>query len=427
MLVEKLVIKGGNRLKGEVKVSGAKNAALKLMAASILSNDEVVLKNIPKIKDVFLMVKVLEELGMGVNLDDSGKATIVPANPLKHEASYELVNQMRASIIVLGPLLAKVGRARVALPGGCKIGLRKIDFHLRGLEKLGAKINVEHGFIEAEADVLKGADVSFDFPSVGATENVLMAAVKAKGTTVIENAAREPEITDLVCFLKQMGAKIEGTGTSTLIIDGVDKLGASKEYSVVSDRIEAGTFMVAVALAGGEILIKNAPLDFMGIVLEKLTGAGIKIDETADGLHVSRDEEIKPLDVVTLPYPGFPTDMQAQIITLLSLAGGTSIVTENVFENRFMLIDELNRMGANIRVQGPHAIIKGVEKFFGASVRATDLRGGAALVLAGLAAKGITEVIDISHIDRGYSNLDTKFRALGANIFRTGERDSLKD
>jgi len=425
--VEKLVIKGGNRLKGEVKVSGAKNAALKLMAASILSNDEVVLKNIPKIKDVFLMVKVLEELGMGVNLDDSGKATIVPANPLKHEASYELVNQMRASIIVLGPLLAKVGRARVALPGGCKIGLRKIDFHLRGLEKLGAKINVEHGFIEAEADVLKGADVSFDFPSVGATENVLMAAVKAKGTTVIENAAREPEITDLVCFLKQMGAKIEGTGTSTLIIDGVDKLGASKEYSVVSDRIEAGTFMVAVALAGGEILIKNAPLDFMGIVLEKLTGAGIKIDETADGLHVSRDEEIKPLDVVTLPYPGFPTDMQAQIITLLSLAGGTSIVTENVFENRFMLIDELNRMGANIRVQGPHAIIKGVEKFFGASVRATDLRGGAALVLAGLAAKGITEVIDISHIDRGYSNLDTKFRALGANIFRTGERDSLKD
>lgn len=425
--MEKLVIKGGNRLKGEVKVSGAKNAALKLMAASILSNDEVVLKNIPKIKDVFLMVKVLEELGMGVNLDDSGKATIVPANPLKHEASYELVNQMRASIIVLGPLLAKVGRARVALPGGCKIGLRKIDFHLRGLEKLGAKINVEHGFIEAEADVLKGADVSFDFPSVGATENVLMAAVKAKGTTVIENAAREPEITDLVCFLKQMGAKIEGTGTSTLIIDGVDKLGASKEYSVVSDRIEAGTFMVAVALAGGEILIKNAPLDFMGIVLEKLTGAGIKIDETADGLHVSRDEEIKPLDVVTLPYPGFPTDMQAQIITLLSLAGGTSIVTENVFENRFMLIDELNRMGANIRVQGPHAIIKGVEKFFGASVRATDLRGGAALVLAGLAAKGITEVIDISHIDRGYSNLDTKFRALGANIFRTGERDSLKD
>ena len=422
--MEKFLIRGGNRLKGTVKIGGAKNAALKLMAASILSDDKVVLKNVPKIKDVFIMAKVLEELGMKVDLSDSGTTTITPASSLRYEASYELVNQMRASIIVLGPLLAQVGKAHVALPGGCNIGLRKIDFHLRGLEKLGAKIRVKHGFIEAEATVLKGTNIDFNFPSVGATENILMAAVKAKGTTIIKNAAREPEITDLVYFLKQMGAKIDGAGTSCLVIKGVEKLRPTGEYTVVSDRIEAGTFMVVAVLSGGDVLIQNAPLNLMGMIKNKLIDAGVKINETDGGLRLSRNGEIKSLDIATLPYPGFPTDMQAQMMTLLSVANGTSIITENVFENRFMLIDELNQMGANIRVQGPHAIVKGVDSLTGASVRVTDLRGGAALVLAGLAAKGVTEVNDVSHIDRGYENFEIKLKSLGADISRLDEQNS---
>ncbi len=424
--MEKLVIRGENKLEGIVKISGAKNAALKIMAASILSDDKVMLKNVPRIKDVFVMAKVLEELGMKVNFNKSRGLIIAPASSLKHEAPYELVNQMRASIIVLGPLLAKVGKACVALPGGCNIGLRKIDFHLRGLEKMGAKIRLEHGFIEAEADVLKGTEIDFNFPSVGATENILMAAVKAKGTTIIKNAAREPEILDLIYFLKQMGAKIKGAGTSTLIIEGVDKLHSSQEYSVVSDRIEAGTFMVAAALTGGNIVIQNAPTNFMGMIIDKLTEAGITIDETSEGLRIFRKGEIKAIDISTLPYPGFPTDMQAQMMILLSIAKGASIVTENVFENRFMLVDELNRMGADIYIQDPHAVIKGVDGFIGSPVRATDLRGGAALVLAGLAAKGVTEIMDVFHIDRGYENLEAKLKSLGADIARIDEQESLK-
>jgi len=424
--MEKLVIRGGNKLEGIVKISGAKNAALKIMAASILSDDKVMLKNVPRIKDVFVMAKVLEELGMKVNFNKSRGLIIAPASSLKYEAPYELVNQMRASIIVLGPLLAKVGKACVALPGGCNIGLRKIDFHLRGLEKMGAKIRLEHGFIEAEADVLKGTEIDFNFPSVGATENILMAAVKAKGTTIIKNAAREPEILDLIYFLKQMGAKIKGAGTSTLIIEGVDKLHSSQEYSIVSDRIEAGTFMVAAALTGGNIVIQNAPTNFMGMIIDKLTEAGITINETGEGLRVFRKGEIKAIDISTLPYPGFPTDMQAQMMILLSIAKGASIVTENVFENRFMLVDELNRMGADIYIQDPHAVIKGVDGFIGSPVRATDLRGGAALVLAGLAAKGVTEIMDVFHIDRGYENLEAKLKSLGADIARIDEQESLK-
>jgi len=423
--MEKLVIRGGKKLEGIVKISGAKNAALKIMAASILSDDKVILKNVPRIKDVFVMAKVLEELGMKVDFNGSRGLVIAPAKSLKHEAPYELVNQMRASIIVLGPLLAKVGKAYVALPGGCNIGLRKIDFHLRALEKMGAKIRLEHGFIEAEADVLRGTEIDFNFPSVGATENILMAAVKAKGTTVIKNAAREPEILDLIYFLKQMGAKIKGAGTSTLVIEGVDKLHSSQEYSVVSDRIEAGTFMVAAALTGGNILIQNAPMNFMGMIIDKLTEAGVTIDETGEGLRVFRKGEIKAIDISTLPYPGFPTDMQAQMIILLSIAKGASIVTENVFEDRFMLVGELDRMGANIRVQGPHAVIKGVDGFIGSPVRATDLRGGAALVLAGLAAEGVTEIMDVFHIDRGYENLEAKLKSLGADIARIDEQESL--
>jgi len=423
--MEKLVIRGGKKLEGIVKISGAKNAALKIMAASILSDDKVILKNVPRIKDVFVMAKVLEELGMKVDFNGSRGLVIAPAKSLKHEAPYELVNQMRASIIVLGPLLAKVGKAYVALPGGCNIGLRKIDFHLRALEKMGAKIRLEHGFIEAEADVLRGTEIDFNFPSVGATENILMAAVKAKGTTVIKNAAREPEILDLIYFLKQMGAKIKGAGTSTLVIEGVDKLHSSQEYSVVSDRIEAGTFMVAAALTGGNILIQNAPMNFMGMIIDKLTEAGVTIDETGEGLRVFRKGEIKAIDISTLPYPGFPTDMQAQMMILLSIAKGASIVTENVFEDRFMLVGELDRMGANIRVQGPHAVIKGVDGFIGSPVRATDLRGGAALVLAGLAAEGVTEIMDVFHIDRGYENLEAKLKSLGADIARIDEQESL--
>jgi len=420
--MEKYVIKGGKKLKGRVKVSGAKNSALKLMAASLMAQGRTIIRNVPKIKDVYTMAEVLQTLGAKVDLSEADKVKIQTPSFLSCETSYELVSQMRASIIVLGPLLARLGRAKVAMPGGCNIGSRKIDMHLRGLARLGAKIKVGHGYIEAEARRLKGALIPLDFPSVGATENLLMAATMAQGTTVIENAAREPEIVDLIGFLNKMGARIRGGGTSTIEIKGVKELNPV-EYEVIPDRIETGTMLIAAAITQGDLLIENARSEHLELVLGKLREAGVTIRETGEGIRASLSKRPNAVDVATLPYPGFPTDLQPQMIVLLSLADGISVITENVFENRFIFVDELNRMGSQIRTDGHHAIIQGVESLSSAPVRASDLRGGAALVLAGLAAEGVTEVSDIYHIDRGYENFEQKLAALGADIRRVGQRE----
>lgn len=415
--MEKFLVRGGRRLAGSVKVGGAKNAALKLMAASLLADGPFILTNTPKIRDVFMMASVLEHLGGSVDLGYRDQVIIDPAGINSYEAPYELVSKMRASIIVLGPLVARTGRARVAMPGGCNIGSRKIDLHIRGLEALGVDIEVDHGFIDARADRLVGGVVALDFPSVGATENVLMAAVLAKGTTVIENAAREPEITDLAECLVAMGARIDGIGSATLQIEGVDRL-SGVSHSVVPDRIEAGTFLVAGALTGGDITVEDARIDHLEIVVTKLKQAGVGIELTPTGIRSYADGPLQPIDIATLPYPGFPTDMQAQMMALLALAEGTSIITENIFENRFIVANELVRMGCDIRIDGHHAVIKGVKEITGVPVKAPDLRGGAGLVLAGLAASGTTTVSEVYHIDRGYHDFEGKLRHLGADIER---------
>jgi len=418
--MEKYIIKGGKKLKGEVRVSGAKNATLKLMAASILTEEPTLLRNVPNIKDVYFMCRVLEELGFKVRMENR-TVEIKPHFSLKIETPYELVSKMRASIGVLGPLLARLGKARVALPGGCNIGSRKIDLHLRGLEVLRARIKVEHGFIEAEANGLVGDKISLDFPSVGATENLLMAAVLAEGTTFSENAAHEPEIVDLANFLNKMGAKIKGAGTFLIEIQGVKRL-HGVDYTVMSDRIEAGTFIVAAVLTKGEVYVKGFRKDYLELVLDKFREAGLKLLADSQGIWVAEQKGIKAIDIVTLPYPGFPTDLQPQVMVLLSLADGTSIITENVFESRFAHVEELKRFGCDIETQGHHAIIRGTNKLNAAKINATDLRGGAALVLAGLVANGSTQVGEIHHIDRGYEHFEQKLRDLGADIIR--QKDS---
>lgn len=412
-------ILGPAKLSGTVQISGAKNSALKLMAASILSDDTITLKNIPNIKDVRTMAAVLRVIGMKTEFKKRSVLEITAGNKLGHEAPYELVSQMRASIIVLGPLLARLGKARVAMPGGCNIGSRKIDLHIRGLKYLGAKIKVDRGFIEAKAKKLIGTEIILDYPSVGATENILMAAVLAEGKTVIENAAREPEITDLANFLNKIGAKIKGLGTARLEIEGVKCLKGC-EYPVLPDRIETGTLMIAAAITKGNLRIENTSGEYLELVVSKMRSMGVNIREGDNFIEVDGDCELNAVDIVTLPYPGFPTDLQAQILALLSLAKGTSILTENVFDNRFMAVDELNRMGADIRTEGHHAVVNGVKSFSGVPVTARDLRGGAALVLAGIAAKGVTEVYDIEHIDRGYEQFEEKLRSVGAQITRVG-------
>lgn len=413
-------IKGSRKLKGSVQASGAKNAVLKLMAASLMTKGKTVISNVPKIRDVYTMGEVIKKLGAKVDLTEADKVKIDTTSFLNCEAPYELVRQMRASIIVLGPLLARLGKARVAMPGGCNIGSRKIDLHIKGLEELGVRVEVGHGYIDAKASRLKGAIIPLDFPSVGATENLLMAATMAQGTTVIENAAREPEVVDLINFLNKMGAKINGGGTSTLEIKGVSELGAV-EYSVIPDRIEAGTFLIAGAITYGDVLVENARPEHLELVIGKLREAGVEVEETPEGVRAQLNRRPNAVDIATLPHPGFPTDLQAPMMTLLSLADEISVVTENVFENRFIFVDELNRMGCNIRTEGHHAIIRGVEVLSGAPVKASDLRGGAALVLAGLAAQGTTEVSCVYHIDRGYENFEQKLRALGADIIRVGK------
>jgi UDP-N-acetylglucosamine 1-carboxyvinyltransferase len=415
--VDRLLITGGRRLSGAVPINGAKNSALKLMAASLLAEGLTVVRNIPDILDCRTMTEVLERLGARVVRRDHEVAVDASGN-LAWETPYELVRRMRASILVLGPLLARLGRARVAMPGGCNIGSRKIDLHIRGLERMGASFSSEHGYLEARADGrLRGAVVSLDFPSVGATENLLMAAVGARGTTVIENAAREPEIQDLAGFLAAMGARVDGIGTPTIEIEGTDAFHAV-EHTVIPDRIEAGTFAMAACVTGGEVLLEGARPDHLDLVLAKLSDAGAAVTVEDRGVRVRMDGRPHAVDLVTLPYPGFPTDLQPPMLALLSAAEGTSIVTENVFESRYMFVDELSRMGADIRTEGHHAVVRGVERLSGAPVRALDLRAGAALVLAALGAEGFTEVADAHHVDRGYEDIDGRLAGLGARVSR---------
>lgn len=418
--MDRLLVTGGVRLQGSVPISGAKNSALKLMAASLLAEGRTLLHNVPRIQDCSTMGEVLEHLGAEVGWDE-GTVAIDASSVRSVEAPYELVSRMRASILVLGPLLARLGRARVAMPGGCNIGSRKIDLHVRGLEKMGARFSSEHGYLEGSVSgVLRGAVISLDFPSVGATENVLMAAVAARGTTVIENAAREPELADLADLLGTMGARIDGIGTPTIEIEGTDTFHAV-EHTVIPDRVEAGTYAMAACATGGRVELVGARADHLDLVLAKLSELGARIDATDDGLSIGISGSPGAVDLVTLPYPGFPTDLQPQVMAVLAAAEGTSIVTENVFESRFMFVDELNRMGADIRTEGHHAVIRGVDRLSAAPVRALDIRAGAAMVIAALAADGVTAVEDMYHVDRGYQDFEAKLTALGAEVARERE------
>ena len=405
------------KLKGRVKINGAKNAALPLLAASLLGTEDIILEDVPKLKDVEIMCEVLSSLGAKVEYLDRNVIKINSADIHKYETSYELMSKMRASFLVMGPLLTRLGKTKNSLPGGCAIGTRPIDLHLKGFRALGATIDVDHGNISAYADRLVGDRIYLDFPSVGATENIMMAAVMAEGETIIDNAAMEPEITDLSNFLNKLGADIRGAGTSTIRIKGVKKLGGAR-HLIIPDRIEAGTFMVAAAITGGDIIIENVISNHIKPIIAKLKEAGCRVYENGDSIRVIGTEKLNAIDVKTLPYPGFPTDMQAQFMALMTLCEGTSVAVETVFENRFMHVDELKRMGADIKIDGRSAIIQGVKNLTGAPVKASDLRAGAALVLAGLVAEGVTEIDNIYHIDRGYDGIEEKFANLGAKIWR---------
>nr|WP_206155314.1 UDP-N-acetylglucosamine 1-carboxyvinyltransferase [Caldanaerobacter subterraneus] len=411
----KFVVEKSPPLKGTVKISGAKNSVLPIIAASLLSSDEVILEDIPSLEDVNVMIELIKNFGALCELDNGKLKIRVDIKDV--EAPYELVKKMRASFLVMGPILAKLGHAKISMPGGCAIGARPIDLHLKGFQSLGADITIGHGYVEARAKKLTGKKIYLDFPSVGATENIMMAAVFADGVTVIENAAEEPEIVDLANFLNKMGANIKGAGTDTIRIEGVKELKGA-EHTVIPDRIEAGTFMVAAAMTGGNVLIENVIVDHVRSVIAKLTECGVKITEEKGGLRVKGVKNYKAVDIKTLPYPGFPTDMQAQMMAMMTVAKGTSVIIETVFENRFMHVSELKRMGANIKIEGRSAMITSVDHLTGAEVKATDLRAGAALVLAGLIAEGRTEINDIYHVDRGYVKMEEKLRALGAKIYR---------
>lgn len=417
---EIIIVRGNSKLAGTVAVSGAKNSALKLMAASILGQGVSVVHNVPLISDINIMADVIRRLGATVERDGHTLA-IDATNVTECETPYELVSKMRASISVLGPLVGRFGRARVAMPGGCQIGARKIDMHMIGLEALGVNFEIDHGFLEATTpNGLHGAHVVLEFPSVGATENMVMASVVAEGATVIENAAREPEIVDLVNMLNAMGARVSGAGSSIIEIEGVPLQSMHPcEHTTVGDRIEAGTFLAGAALVGGPVTVTGIDASFLRMALMKLDAMGCEIEVDGDSITVSRTEPIQAIDIQTLPHPGFPTDLQAQYMLLASLAEGNSVISENVFENRFMFASELVRMGADITIEGHHALVRGVERLQGAPVSSTDLRAGAALVLAGIAAEGETHVHEISHIDRGYEDYVGKLRSLGADVERT--------
>jgi UDP-N-acetylglucosamine 1-carboxyvinyltransferase len=412
-----LEIEGRHSLKGTVEISGAKNAALPMLAATLLADGATTLENLPNLDDVRLFIRLIQELGAHVKMGD-GRSLVVDASGLdSFEAPYELVSKMRASVLVLGPLVARMGRARVALPGGCAIGARPIDFHLKGLEAMGAKLKLDKGYVEARASRLSGARILFDIPSVTGTENLMMAAVLAKGQTVLENAAREPEVVALGEMLRRMGAKISGLGTETIAIEGVRGLKPAA-CSIIPDRIEAGTYLMAPGAAGGELTIKGVIPEHLASVIDKLRLSGLKIDTSKDSIMVKRRGRLQSVDVTTQPYPGFPTDLQAQIMVLMAIASGLSVITETIFENRFMHVAELRRLGADIRIKGRSAIVRGVKRLTGAPVKATDLRASACLVLAGLAAKGVTRVSRLSHLDRGYEKMEEKLSHVGARIKR---------
>lgn len=417
--MEKLIVKGGNRLVGAVKTSGAKNAVLPIIAASILGTTLSHLDEVPMLEDVHTISEVLKCLGLAVECSPEKNVLDIDSTEItSYEAPYELVRTMRASFLVMGPLLARIGKARISMPGGCAIGARPIDIHLKGFEALGVKIEQGHGYIEASApEGLKGTSIYFDFPSVGATENIMMAASLAEGTTILENAAEEPEIVDLANYLNKMGAKIRGAGTDTIRIEGVEKLHGA-DYTIIPDRIEAGTYMIAAAMTGGDVVVENVLPEHQKPLIAKLREAGAVVEEDIDKVRVIGKNPLKAVSIKTLPYPGFPTDMQAQMMAMMVIAEGRSKVTETVFENRFMHVVELNRMGAQISTEGRSAVIDGPCKLTGCDVRATDLRAGAAMILAGLVAEGTTRIGDLHHIDRGYENIVAKLKNLGADIER---------
>jgi UDP-N-acetylglucosamine 1-carboxyvinyltransferase len=417
---EKLIISGENRLQGTVRIDGAKNSALSIMAATLLTKDVCILRNVPRLTDVDTMAAVIRKLGIKVEWRGDNTLYIDSDDFNNCEAPYELVKMMRGSILVMGPLLARLKKAKISLPGGCSIGARPVDYHIKGFETLGAQVEVEKGYIEAKVDKLKGDDIYLDFPSLGATENIMMAACLAEGVTRIENAAKDPEVVELGHFLNKMGAKVKGLGTDLIEIEGVKKL-HGVDYTIIPDRIEAGTYMIAAAITGGDVLIEKADPLLLKPLIVKLEEAGIRIELEKNLIKVIGLNRVKAVDIKTLPFPGFPTDMQPQFMALSCVAKGTSVITETVFEKRFVHTGDLIRMGADIKVEGHSAIIKGVKKLSAAPVMASDLRGGAALILAGLVAEGTTELSRIYHLDRGYVKLEEKLNSLGADIKRVKE------
>lgn len=410
----KIVVSKSNPLKGNVKIDGAKNAVLPIITATLLAKGKSTLRGVPNLRDVHVISDLLRHLGAKVEYKDD-VLTVDASNITTCEAPYELVRKMRASFLVMGPLLARFNNTKISMPGGCAIGTRPIDLHLKGFKCLGAEVEMDHGFVEARTEKLLGAKLYLDFPSVGATENIMMAASLAEGTTIIENAAEEPEIVDLANFLNEMGANIKGAGTDTIKIKGVKELHGA-EHNVIPDRIEAATYMVAAAMTKGDITIENVIMEHLKPVTAKLKEAGCEIIEMENAVRVIGPEVLKPIDIKTLPHPGFPTDVQAQFMAMLTVANGSGVVIETVFENRFMHVAEFNRMGANIKIEGRSAIVNGVKQLHGASVNATDLRAGAALILCGLIAEGETQIGEIYHIQRGYVDIDKKITALGGNI-----------
>lgn len=416
--MDKYIIQGLNPLKGEIKVGGSKNAALPIIAASLLADSEVVLEDIPRLRDVTNLCSIIEDMGAKV-IRDKNRIEIDPRLVSKTEADHELARKLRASYYILGVMLAKSGHARTTLPGGCNIGNRPIDLHLKGFRALGAEVNLDHGVVDVKADKLTGAEIYLDYPSVGATINIMIAASRADGKTIIENAAREPEIVDLANFLTVMGANIKGVGTDIIKIEGVNEM-HGVEHRIIPDRIEAGTYMIASAITGGDVYIRNVLTEHVKPLIAKMHEMGIIVEEDIAGVKVKADGKLKAVDVKTLPYPGFPTDMQSQMMALLTQADETSLIIETVWENRFMHVDELKRMGADIKIDGHSALVK-PGCLTGAEVRATDLRAGAALILAGLAAEGQTEVKDIYHVERGYENIEERLKEVGASINKVSE------
>jgi UDP-N-acetylglucosamine 1-carboxyvinyltransferase len=424
--LEKIIVRGGQRLNGTVKVEGAKNAVLPVLAATLLASEgKSIIKNVPTLSDVYTINEVLRYLNANVEFNNN-QVVVDASKELKVEAPFEYVRKMRASVLVMGSLLARNGRARVALPGGCAIGSRPIDQHLKGFEAMGATVKVGNGFIEAEATNgrLHGAKIYLDFPSVGATENIMMAASLAKGTTILENVAKEPEIVDLANFLNSMGANVRGAGTGTIRIEGVDRL-YGVEHDIIPDRIEAGTFMVAAAITQGNVLVQGAVPEHLSSLIAKMEEMGVMIIEEEDGIRVIGPEKLKAVDIKTMPHPGFPTDMQSQMMALLLRAQGTSMITETVFENRFMHVEEFRRMNADIKIEGRSVILSGPADLQGAEVSATDLRAAASLVLTGLVADGVTRVTELKHLDRGYVNFHEKLASIGADIERVKDYDAI--